>query len=89
MRNRRPTIFVSRSGCYLLLLLVLTSSAGCLNSSPPVASVHCPRPSESQATDYASLGDRPATRWVGRLIGYCWPEELEEVRDAAPPDDAR
>jgi len=29
---------------------------------------------------------RPATEWVDRLIGYCWPAELGEVRRDADPD---
>lgn len=35
--------------------------------------------------DYATLEDRPATRWTDRLVGYCWPRELDEVR--SQPDE--
>ncbi len=48
-------------------------------SSPgPGAERLCPEPSDAEVDSYAAVvisGEyEPHVRWVGRLIGYCWPQ---------------
>ena len=61
-------------------------SAGCVTRIEAVR--RCPEPQTAEIDDYAAIveadPDRPAVRWVARVIGYCWPDEAEEVRRARP-----
>lgn len=69
--------FWRRSWRCLLLLPMLGSVAGCSTVSPAPMERHCPKPTRAEAEDVIELGDRPAARWIGRVMAYCWPE----VRD--------
>ena len=44
----------------------------------------CPEPNAAEFADYARIvqaaPDRPAVRWVARVVAWCWPEEAEGVR---------
>ena len=63
-----------------LLLAVTLSlfSAGCETTEGP-GRVYCPQPNTREIDDYAVIveggPDRPAVRWVSRVIAYCWPDE--------------
>lgn len=78
--TRRSARCSRRSTLCALLLLTWTSSVSCSSTSGPPPGRSCPQPSDVEARDYVSLGDRPATQWVGRIVAYCWPEDLREVR---------
>lgn len=64
------------------------SCAACATIEP-TAPRRCPEPNTVEIDDYTAIveagPDRPAVRWVGRLIGWCWPDEAEEVRRAPDP----
>jgi len=85
------------SGCGRGLLskfvrLLLASSlfmffVGCKTTpTPPPDSIWCPMPNTTEIDDYALIveagPDRPAVRWISRMIAYCFPNKAEEVRDS-------
>lgn len=49
-----------------------------------MGSRHCPQPSDVEVDDYELIvgadPDRPAVRWIGRIVGYCWPEHANAAR---------
>ena len=81
MQSRKPRTLRSLPllGISLLMLCV-----GCATTSP-VGTVRCPEPNTEEIDDYASVvesgPDRPAVRWISRMIAYCWPDESEEARN--------
>ena len=83
MRHAKMTKW--RLGLPLLVLNLLVYSAGCAHEYR--AGINCPEPSYVEVGDYEAIvrhrPDRPAVRWVGRLVAYCWPGLAElERRDA-------
>ena len=81
----------TRSRRLLFLALTLpTFSIACLTTKPPPpAEIRCPKPNAEERADFRALvtegraergDDRPAVRWIGRVVGYCWPRESGEVR---------
>ena len=73
--------------CRLLLSmpLALSLSFGACQTVPTTPpSIACPQPNTIEIDDYAVIvegdPDRPAVRWVGRVIGYCWPERSDAWR---------
>ena len=66
--------------CLAVSLLAFCAACSASRSGP----VRCPMPNTAEIDDYALIvevqPDRPAVRWISRLIGYCWPDEAEEVR---------
>lgn len=65
-------------------LSLWTLCAACATTEPVLRPL-CPQPNRLEETDYARIvaegPDRPAVRWVSRVVGYCWPEEAAEVLD--------
>lgn len=73
----------SRLGRLSLALSLLMLFGGCAHLDGASAR-RCPEPNPIEEADYASVvahaPDRPAVRWMARVIGYCWPEEAEAAR---------
>ena len=44
-----------------------------------IADRNCPEFTREGAIDFASLGERAATRDMRRVICYCWPERCREA----------
>lgn len=70
-----------RSWLLLVLLLTLSGLAGCSTFCPtPIAKHNCPLPEpgdgDKQLAAYNAGYDLPHYR---RLIGYCWPKEVNEA----------
>lgn len=63
-------------------LVLLLHCAAC--STPTMVSSNCPQPNELEVDDYELIvdadPDRPAVRWIGRVVGYCWPEQANAQR---------
>ncbi|MCR9093469.1 MAG: hypothetical protein NXI30_04575 [bacterium] len=66
--------------------LSLSMLFGACATTSPVGAIRCPAPNTAEIDDYALIveadPDRPAVRWVARVISYCWPDEADEVRRA-------
>ena len=62
--------------------ILCVALAGCAHGG--VAVKRCSEPTDAEIDDYESIvladPERPAVRFVGRLIAGCWPEEAEEAR---------
>lgn len=65
-------------------------SIACSGGSGP-GKVRCPKPSPLEADDYAAViekdPNRPTVQWFGRVVGYCWPTESDEVREELAEED--
>lgn len=61
-----------------LVAILFLFCVGCETTEGP-GSVYCPQPNTREIDDYAVIveagPDRPAVRWVARVIAYCWPDE--------------
>lgn len=73
---------LGRRHALLSLALSLSMCCGCVTTE--LVGRRCPAPNTTEIDDYAMIveasPDRPAVRWVSRIIAYCWPDEAEEVR---------
>ena len=71
----------------LLAASLLMCFAGC-ETVGPMADVRCPQPNTAEIDDYAVIveadPDRASVRWIGRVIGYCFPDESDERRGESP-----
>ena len=67
----------------LVALSLCLLFGGCVSPTTPDL-LNCPQPSALETEDYAQIvsddPDRHAVRWIGRVVGYCWPEKAEEAR---------
>lgn len=67
------------------LLLAASLCAFCVGcGASSFHPVRCPQPNAVEIDDYAMIVEldpgRPAVRWIGRVIGRCWPDEADEQR---------
>ena len=63
-----------------LVAILFLFCVSCETTDGP-GTVHCPQPNTREIDDYAVIvesgPDRPAVRWVARVILYCWPDETD------------